>query len=79
MMSYVGVEASDQLHAPAVIPPGERDPRTHWIGSWVGPRAGLGAVETRKILHCRELNPGRPARSPLLYRLSYPNSRNNNY
>jgi hypothetical protein len=21
----------------------------HWIGGWVGPRAGLGAVEKRKI------------------------------
>jgi hypothetical protein len=23
----------------------ERDPGTHWIGGWVGPRAGLDAVE----------------------------------
>jgi hypothetical protein len=34
--------------------PEERAPGTHWIGGWVGPRAGLDAVETRKILHCRE-------------------------
>jgi hypothetical protein len=32
----------------------------------VGPRAGLDAVAKRKILsHCRESNPGRPARSPV--------------
>jgi hypothetical protein len=27
----------------------ERAPRTHCIGGWVGPRAGLGAVEKRSI------------------------------
>jgi hypothetical protein len=27
--------------------PGERAPGTHWAGSWVGPRAGLDAVEKR--------------------------------
>jgi hypothetical protein len=39
----------------------------------VGARAGLDAGETRRIL-CpyRESNPGRPARSPSLYRLSSP-------
>jgi hypothetical protein len=52
--------------------PGERAPDTHWIGGWVGPRVGLDAVGKRKILHCWEANPGRPARSPSLYRLSYP-------
>jgi hypothetical protein len=36
------MEASGQLHAPG----------THWIGGWVGPRAGLDAVENgeEKIL-----------------------------
>jgi hypothetical protein len=29
--------------------PRERAPGTHWIGSWVGPRAGLDAVEKGKI------------------------------
>jgi hypothetical protein len=48
---------------------------THWIGDWVSPRAGLKAVEKRKIFcFCRESNPGRPALSPSLYRLSYPSS-----
>jgi hypothetical protein len=25
-------------------------PRTHWIGGWVGPRAGLNIAEKRKVL-----------------------------
>jgi hypothetical protein len=29
--------------------PREISPGLHWIGSWVGPRAGLGAVVKRKI------------------------------
>jgi hypothetical protein len=38
-------------------------PRTHWIGDWVGPRAGLDAV-TRKIPSPYwKSNPGRPVRS----------------
>jgi hypothetical protein len=28
--------------------PGERAPATHWIVGWVGPRAGLDAVEKKK-------------------------------
>jgi hypothetical protein len=38
----------------------------------VGPRVGFNTVEKIKILPCRESNPGRPARSLSLYRLSYP-------
>jgi hypothetical protein len=33
--------------------PVEGAPSTHWLGDWVGPKAGLGAVEKRKILHFR--------------------------
>jgi hypothetical protein len=52
--------------------PGERTPGTHWIGGWVGPRAGLDAETRRKILcPCRGSNPDRPARSQTLYCLSY--------
>jgi hypothetical protein len=52
--------------------PGERTPGTHWIGSWVGPRAGMDDVEKRKLsilqgLEVRLL--GRPARSQSLHRL----------
>jgi hypothetical protein len=50
------MEVSGQIQAPTALPPG-----THWIGGWVGPRVGLDAVEKRKILRCRESNPGYPA------------------
>jgi hypothetical protein len=48
-----------QLHAQATCPRG-RNGGTRWLGGCVGPRA---ALEKRKILHCRELNPGRQAHS----------------
>jgi hypothetical protein len=48
--------------------PREIAPGTHWIGGWVGPRAGLDAVEKRRIsCPCRESNPGSQARNPSLY------------
>jgi hypothetical protein len=34
-----------QLHAPIALPPGERARGNHWLGGWVGPRAGLYAME----------------------------------
>jgi hypothetical protein len=46
--------------------PWENVPGTHWIGGWVGPRAGLDAVEKKKSCPCRESITGRPARSPSL-------------
>jgi hypothetical protein len=63
------MEASGHLHAPAALPPGKEPPVP--TGDWVGPWAGLDAVDKRKILPCRESHPGSPARSPSLYRLSY--------
>jgi hypothetical protein len=51
---------------PGRLIPGEITPRTHWIGGWVDPRAGLDDVEKRKFLTPPrlELRPlGRPARS----------------
>jgi hypothetical protein len=33
---------------PGRFAPGEITPGTHWIGRWVGPRAGLDAVAKRK-------------------------------
>jgi hypothetical protein len=55
----------------------ERAPGTHWIGGWVGPRAGLDDVEKRKFLTLPglELRPlCRPARSQSPYRMRYPGS-----
>jgi hypothetical protein len=44
------MEESDQLHAPAALLPVERAPGTHWVEAWVGPRAGLEAMDKRKSL-----------------------------
>jgi hypothetical protein len=38
------------FHAPAALLPGERAPRTKWIGGWVAPTAGLDTVAKRKII-----------------------------
>jgi hypothetical protein len=54
---------------------GERAFDTHWIGAWVGPRAGLDDVEKRKVLTLQGLELrtlDRPSCSQSLYRLSYP-------
>jgi hypothetical protein len=36
---------------------GEMSPRTLWVCGWVGPRAGLVFMETRKMLLCRKSKP----------------------
>jgi hypothetical protein len=46
--TFALVEVSGQLHVPAVLPLRERVPDTNWIGGWVGPTAGLDAVEWTK-------------------------------
>ena len=59
-----------QRHAPAALPP-EKRPGTHFIGGWVGPRAGLdGCGKSHPPTGIR--SPDRPARNESLYRLSYP-------
>jgi hypothetical protein len=46
---------------PGRFTPRERAPGTHWIGGWLGPRAGLDIVTKRKIPSpCRESNPDHP-------------------
>jgi hypothetical protein len=51
------MEASGELHAPVSLPPEKKPLGTHWIGGWLGPRAGLDPVEKRKISFlCRESN-----------------------
>jgi hypothetical protein len=63
------MKASGQLHAPAVITPRERAPGTHWIGGWVGLRAGLDTVVKRKIPSPRrESNPDHAIVQPLASR-----------
>jgi hypothetical protein len=54
----------------------ERAPSIHWIGGWIGPRAGLNAVVKRRILSpSRGSKPHHLARSPTLYHwASYPSS-----
>jgi hypothetical protein len=32
---------------PCLFTPGERAPGTHWIGGWVGPKAGLDDAENK--------------------------------
>jgi hypothetical protein len=53
--------------------PREGAPGTHWVGGWVGCRAGLDAVTKRKIPSPRrESNPRTPIVQPVawsLYRL----------
>jgi len=47
------MEVSGKIHNPDTSTPG-----THWIGGWVGPRAGLNAVVKIKIQNpSRESNP----------------------
>jgi hypothetical protein len=48
------------------------NPLYQFVGAWVGPEVDLYAVETKISWPCRESNLGRRARSPSLYRLSYP-------
>jgi hypothetical protein len=63
---------------PCHFTPREKAPGTHWIGGWVGPRAGLDDLEKRKFLTLPglELRPlSRPARSQSLYQLCYPGSK----
>jgi hypothetical protein len=57
------MEVGGELHAQAALPAVERAPGTHWIGGWVGPRAGLDAVAKRKFRAPVENRiPLRPAR-----------------
>jgi len=59
---------SGQRHAPAALYPRERTPGTHWIGGWVGLRAGLDTEAREKILCLfRESNAGRSVCSQTLH------------
>jgi hypothetical protein len=57
---------------PGCFVSGEGASGTHWIGSWVDPRAGLDDVEKKKFFTIPGLEPRllrRPARSQSLYHL----------
>jgi hypothetical protein len=43
------MEENGQFHAPAALHSGERAPGTHWIGCWVGLRAGLDAAGKKNL------------------------------
>jgi hypothetical protein len=44
------MEVSGHLHPPAALLQRKEAPGTHWIGGWVGPRAGLDDVEKGKFI-----------------------------
>jgi hypothetical protein len=62
------MEMGDRRRPSAALPR-ERAPGTQWIGGWVGLRAGLDALEKRKMSYpCQESNlnsSGCPALSPV--------------
>jgi hypothetical protein len=60
---------------PRCYTPVERVQGVQCIVGWADPRTGVDVTEHRKISSpCPESNPGCPAHSLSLYRLSYPNS-----
>jgi hypothetical protein len=64
---------SCQRHALAALYPRVKTLAIHWIGIWVGLRAGLDTGARGKILFPFQVtNPGRPVGSQTLYWLSYP-------
>jgi hypothetical protein len=66
---------SGQRHALAALYPRENIPGTHWIGDWVGFRAGLNTeARGKSICPCWGSNRGRPVCSQIQYWLSYPTS-----
>jgi len=52
------MEVSGQPHALAALFLGKEFPSTHWIGGWVGPRAGLDVVAKKKSLPMLGIEPG---------------------
>jgi hypothetical protein len=52
-------------YTPRPLYPEEILPGTHWIGGWVGPRAGLDVVEKRKILALSGFEPRRSCPLPV--------------
>jgi hypothetical protein len=72
MKAYGGVDAENHILLTSALVggewsasrPGRFTPGNHWIGGWVGPRAGLDDMEKRKFLTLLGLElrlPDRPA------------------
>jgi hypothetical protein len=63
---YLGTRWRWLASRPGCFTPRERAPGTHWIGSWVGPRAVLDTVVKRRIPSPRrESNPRTPIVQPV--------------
>jgi hypothetical protein len=66
-------EGERSASRPGRITPREKGPFTHWIGGWVGPRAGLETVVKKKFpTPAGTQTHDHPARSPVLYRWAIP-------
>jgi hypothetical protein len=69
MNTYGGVDVVEgewSASSPCRFTPGEKDPGTHWIRGWMGPRTGLDDMEKWKLLTLPGLelqSLGHPARS----------------
>jgi hypothetical protein len=66
--SFMTLEVSGQLRVSAALPP--RKERLLPIGGCVVPRADLDKVEKKEFRPCRKSNPGSPAHSTPLFRMS---------
>jgi hypothetical protein len=67
--SDLGTRWGWSVSRPGRFTPRERDPGTHWVGGWVGPRAVLDTVVKRKIsTPHRESNPKIPIVQPAAQR-----------
>jgi hypothetical protein len=63
------MEVSDQLHAPAILPPEKQLPISIGIIDWVGSTAGMDTVSKRKIGNPhRKSNPDHPIVKPVVSR-----------
>jgi hypothetical protein len=51
------MDVSGKLHAPVALVTGKIAPGIHWIGGWVGPRAGLDKRTKRKLLSLSWIQP----------------------
>lgn len=55
----VGDNGADQIEAPSALPLGGKKRRTHCVGAWVDPTAGVAGFGEEKISYtCRHSNPG---------------------